>query len=119
MVIALTRGAIKMIAHTIATPHDKTKGTATAIEMINLVVMMTEGRRRLKNLLRTAKVAIMLTIWKQASPLLVTVPVPAAWNHPPGKSRKFMSNHPHMIDPEAALQVDQRRTTTFSQGTPP
>ncbi len=43
MVIALTRGAIKMIAHTIAIPHDKTEGTATAIEMINLAVMMTEG----------------------------------------------------------------------------
>ena len=43
---------------------DKTKETATAIEMINLVIMMTEGMRRLRNPLRTTKVAIMLTIWK-------------------------------------------------------
>ena len=53
------------------------------------------------------------------SPLLITVPIPAAWNHPSGKSRKFASDHPHAIDPEVALQVNRWRTTTFSQGTPP
>jgi hypothetical protein len=109
----------KMIAHTIAIPHDKTEGTATAIETINLIVMMTEGTRRLLDPLRTAKVAIMLTIWKPVSPLLVNVPVPAARNRPSGKSRKFVSNHPHTIDPEVAPQVNRRRTTTFGQGTPP
>jgi len=62
MVIALMRCTIKMIAPTIATPHDKTEGTATAIETINLAVMTTKGMRRLQNPLRTAKVAIMLTI---------------------------------------------------------
>ena len=61
----------------------------------------------------------MLTIWKQVSPLLVTVRVLAARNRPSGKSRKFVSDHPRTIDSEAALQVDRRRTTTFSQGTPP
>jgi hypothetical protein len=119
MVISLMRGVIKMIAHTIATPHDKTEGTETAIKTINLITMMTEGTRRLRNPLRTAKVAIMLTTWKQVSPLLVTFPIPAVRNHPSGKSRKFVSDHPHTIDPKAALQVNWRRTTAFSQGTPP
>jgi hypothetical protein len=99
MVITLTRGAIKMIAHTIAIPHNKTEGTTAAIKTINLVIMTTKGTRRLRNLLRTTKVAIVLTIWKRVSPLLVNVPIPAAWNRPSGKSRKFVSDHPHTIDP--------------------
>jgi hypothetical protein len=61
----------------------------------------------------------MLTIWEQVSPLLVNAPIPTARNCSSGKSRKFVSDHPHTIDPEVAPQVNRRRTISLSQGTPP
>ena len=93
MVIVHTRGAVKTIAHTTATPHDRSEGTATAIKMINLVATTTEDTQRLRNPQRTAKVAIMLTTWKRVSPLLVTVHVPAAHS-----SLGLMLTHHHAFN---------------------
>ena len=50
-----------MIAHTIAIPHTKIKGTATNIETISLIVLMTEGMPRPRKS-RIVKVAIMPTM---------------------------------------------------------
>ena len=119
MAIGPTRGAIKMIAHTTAIPLDRTAGTATAIETINLVVMTTEDTQRLRNPLRTAKVDTMLTMSKRVHPRLVTVPVPAARKHPSGKSKRFASDPPHTTDPEAVPHTDRKKITTFSPETPP
>ena len=108
------RSVIKMTAHTLVNPHNRTKGTAITTVMINLGVMTTEGTRRLRNPLRTAKVAIMLTMSKRVRPHLVTILVPVARNRPSGKSRKFVSNPPHATDLEAVPQTDQKRIITFS-----
>ncbi len=81
------RGVIKMIAHRIANPHNRTKRTAIAIEMTNLVATTIEGTQRLQNPLRTAKVVNMLTMLRRVRPRLVTVPIPAARNRLSGKSK--------------------------------
>ena len=107
-----------MIAHTIANPHDRTEGTAIAIEMTNIVTTTTEGTRRLRNPLRIAKVVTMLTMSKRVRPRLVTVPVTAARNHPSGKSKRFTSDPPHTTDPEAVPHTDRKKITTFSPETP-
>jgi hypothetical protein len=114
MVIGLMRGAIKMIASTIAIPHTKTARIAVAKETTSLV-MTTEATPRLRKS-RITRVATMPTMSRRTTrdTLVLTLAL-IALTLPSRRSKKFECHPPIEHSPTAPLQVAQKKTTTLTR----
>jgi hypothetical protein len=81
-----------MIARTIAIYFAKIERTATVIKMTSLIVLMIEVTPRLRNPLRTVKVATMPTMWRLSTLRAISLAV-VALIPPSRKSKGFACNH--------------------------
>lgn len=116
VVIGLMSGIIRMIASTIAILHAKTARIAT--EMTNLVATTKATPRPRKP--RIARVAIMLTMLKQAPrDALILALALAALTVPPRKSKGLECHPPHEHSHIVPLPVILKKTTALTRETRP